>query len=589
MNYFFKKTLNILLLVVGLGLYAQEKDKDKENAEGETLGTETVVIVKAYTPAISDANKLKAEPTENDSIVLSKKAIQYQINSIPVASTFTPAKGEAAKVEKPKNEKLYDNYATLGLGNYINVLGEFYSNFELNRSDNFGVYLQHNSSQGGIKDVQLDNKYYDTDLNLNFSSRKRDMSYGIDLGLTHQLYNWYGLPSDLILTEEALNAIDPKQTYFGVAVGGNIAFEDAIFKEAGLKYRYFRDAYKSSENHFVAKPTFGFPIGDEQVTARLILDYASGDFGEELNIAVGDSSKYSIFNIGFHPSFTMRKEDLTLNIGAAAFVSLDAQNDKNRFLFYPKVTASYRLVDEMVIAYAGLEGDLIQNTYYKTVQENPFVGPGLLIAPTNQQLNGYLGLKGRITNGMGYNLKAGYVSEKGRALFVKNTTVLSTDPEIVTQNYNYGNTFGYVYDDVNTVSATAGLNFDVKSNFKLGVEGTFYSYATDEQAEAWNLPSFKAAILANYQITPKWYFDTQLYFIGERKALFTPTTALLEEQVVTLDSYFDANMTLGYRFSDRLSFFIKGNNLAGNSYQKWLDYPVLGLQVMGGATYKFDW
>ena len=580
-NCFFKYIASCFLVLSSLGISAQEKDK-------ETLETETVVVVKAYTPAISDANKLKAKPIERDSIALSKKPVEYQINSVPVASTFTPAKGKAAKVEKPKKEKLYNNYATLGVGNYTNVLGEFYSNFELSRSDNFGVYLKHNSSQGGIDSIPLANNYYDTDLNLNFSSRQRDVSYGIDFGVTHQLYNWYGLPSDLVATEEELNAIDPQQTYLGVALGGNVTFEDTAFKEAILQFRHFRDAYDSSENHVVIRPTFEFPVGDEQVTGRVILDYVGGSFRQELNLAVGDSSKYSIFNAGFHPSFTMLKEDLTLNIGAAAFVSLDSQNNKNRFLIYPKVTASYRLVDEVVIAYAGLEGDLVQNTYYKTVQENPFVSPALLIAPTDQQYNGYLGLKGRVTNSVGYNFKAGYVSEQGKPLFMKNMTVLATDPE-VTENYNYGNSFGYVYDDVNTVSATAGLNFDIKSNFKLGVEGTFYSYATDEQAEAWNLPSFKASILANYQITPQWYFDAQLYFIGERKALFTPTVIALEQQIVTLDSYVDANLTLGYRFTDRLSFFVKGNNLAGDSYQKWLDYPVLGLQVMGGATYKFDW
>jgi hypothetical protein len=43
-----------------------------------------------------------------------KKLIQYNIFSFPVASTFTPAKGKAAGVDKIEKEKLYNNYATLG-------------------------------------------------------------------------------------------------------------------------------------------------------------------------------------------------------------------------------------------------------------------------------------------------------------------------------------------------------------------------------------------------------------------------------------------------------------------------------------------
>ena len=37
--------------------------------------------------------------------------------------------------------------------------------------------------------------------------------------------------------------------------------------------------------------------------------------------------------------------------------------------------------------------------------------------------------------------------------------------------------------------------------------------------------------------------------------------------IVTLDSFFDANIHLGYRFNDQLSVFAKASNLANNNYQ----------------------
>ena len=61
------------------------------------------------------------------------------------------------------------------------------------------------------------------------------------------------------------------------------------------------------------------------------------------------------------------------------------------------------------------------------------------------------------------------------------------------------------------------------------------------------------------------------------------------DTVITLDGYIDANVHLGYRFNNQLSFFIKGSNLFGDDYQKWANYPVQGIQVLGGASYKFDW
>ena len=89
--------------------------------EDENLGTEVVNIVKPYTPTISDAFKVKETPSLNDSIGTQKKEVTYNIFSVPVASTFTPAKGKATEVEKAKPMKLYDSYASLGFGNYTSI------------------------------------------------------------------------------------------------------------------------------------------------------------------------------------------------------------------------------------------------------------------------------------------------------------------------------------------------------------------------------------------------------------------------------------------------------------------------------------
>src|SRR5690554_675717 len=170
-------------LLFTLSAFSQEKE----------LGTEVVNIVKPYTPTISDAFKVKETPSLNDSTTAQKKDVKYSIFSVPVASTFTPAKGKATNVEKAKREKIYDNYATLGFGNYTSILGELYSNFEISNTDNVGFFFRHNSSQGDIKGVKLDNKFYDTSLDANYTSRQRDATYSLDFGVEHQLFNWYGL------------------------------------------------------------------------------------------------------------------------------------------------------------------------------------------------------------------------------------------------------------------------------------------------------------------------------------------------------------------------------------------------------------
>ena len=87
------------------------------------------------------------------------------------------------------------------------------------------------------------------------------------------------------------------------------------------------------------------------------------------------------------------------------------RSDSN-FYIYPAVTASYRLLNEVAIAYGGIEGELKQNSYYGFVEENPYVSPTLTIAPTDKQYDAYFGLRGQLFPNLSYNVKASYKAEK---------------------------------------------------------------------------------------------------------------------------------------------------------------------------------
>ncbi len=576
---FQKVVLFICLIIANWGSIAQEK-------EDETLDTERVVIVKAYTPTISDAFKVKSTPILNDSVTQKKKQIRYSIFSVPVASTYTPAKGRAANIDRPKPIEIYDNYATLGFGNFTSALAEFYSNFQLNRSDNLGIYMHHNSSQGGIDEILVEDKFYNTSLDLNYTSRSRDYTYGIEIGAEHQLFNWYGLPETPTLTQEEINAIDPQQNYFGAKLGGKLQFDDLYFKKASLNYRFFGDAQGSIEHHAVVKPTFEFEMGNSLITTNFIVDYLSGSFDRDLDPAQQIPNDYGVLNLGVNPSLVILRDNLTLHLGAAVYYSIDTENDDNDFFIYPKVTASYRLLDDNVIAYGGLEGELNQNSYRDAVQQNPFVSPTLIIEPTNNLYDAYVGLKGKISEVVSYNFRGSYISEDEKPLIVNNprTTLLL-------EGFDYGNSFSYRYDDVTTLVGYGELNVEISKKFKLGAAAEYFSYDNEDEQEAWNLPEVKASVLLDYQINKQWFAGAQLFYVGERKDIdhTVITSPTLPEATVTLDSYFDANINIGYRLDEQLSFFVKGNNLVGENYERWVNFPVQGIQVLGGVTYKFDY
>jgi len=556
-------------LLFNLSMFSQEKE----------LGTEVVNIVRPYTPTISDAFKVKETPSLTDSTTTQKKEVKYNIFSIPVASTFTPAKGKATDVEKVKREKLYNNYATLGFGNYTTILGELYSNFEISRTESAGFFFHHNSSQGNIKGVELDNQYYDTSLDANYTNREKDMTYTIETGFEHQMYNWYGVPTG-VFAPHVLSDIDAKQTYFSGYIGGNLTLADSYFEKSGLTIRYLGDAFSSSEFNVKLTPEFSFPIENLNLRVEGDVDYLSASFDK--NYANTSDMKYSFLNVGVAPSIAFTNEDLSVTLGVAGYLVMDSENSDTDFSLYPRLNASYRLMDETVIVYGGVEGGIQQNSYYNFKEVNPFVSPTLYIAPTKNIYEGFGGLKGKLTSTLAYNFRAAYGQDKNRVLFLANPRKSNAQ-----EGYEHGNSFNVVYDKVNTLSVFAELQVAISSDISLGINADYFNYSTDIQSEAWNLPSLKASVFSTFNITEQFYGGASIFFVGERKDLFfgdIPTP-----EVVTLDGYVDANVHFGYRITDRLSAFVKGSNLLSDNYQKWMNYPVQGIQALVGATYKFDW
>ena len=565
--------LTIASLLITVFAFAQER-------EGDTIQTGVIDVVKPYTPSISDAFKVKETPTLDDTETATKKEVKYNIFSFPVASTFTPAKGKAAVVDKAKKVKLYDNYATLGVGTYTTVVGEAYLNHAIGRDQIFSAYVGHHSSQGDIENVLTENGFSDSKLNLTYTKKDRDYSWTALGGFQYQTYNWYGLQQPLF-NQATADSLDVGHSFINGYVGGDITFEDAIVSSGSVLYRRFGDNLGSGENRFKANAIGTINIKDNDVDVEVFTDYVGGSFDKAY--ADPNQINYGNFQIGLAPTFQLKQDDLTVDLGVKAVYLNDTEASKSKFFIYPNIAASYRLVDEVLIAFGGVTGGLNQNSYYDFAQENPFVSPNIFIAPTDQQYKAFAGIKGKLSNTMSYSVSGNYTSEKNKALYTNNDITITSEP------YTYGNSFGLVYDDVTAFSVAGELNVDINRNFTLGIKGEYFSYDVTNQMEAWNLPDLTASVFLDYQITDQWFAGANLFYVGERKDQFNiPNLISPNTGIVTLDSYFDANAHVGYHINDRFSVFAKANNIVGEEYTKWQNTPVQGIQFLAGATYKFD-
>jgi hypothetical protein len=581
---------NTKYIVVGIIAFASQLSFAQ--VKDDSIGSEVVNIVKPYTPTISDAFKVKETPLIEDEDNVQKEVIEYNIFSFPVASTFTPAKGKAAGLDKAEKVKLYNNYATLGFGNYPTINAELFITENLSRNTYIGGMLRHLSSQGGIKDVVLDDKYYNTSLDVTYGARERDMSWNVDLGVKNQVYNWYGLPTkNIFFDQTTIDGIDATQTYNTIALGGKLHFKKSLFSGASMMFKRFSDALGSGENRFFVKPSINVEVLDQKVKADFVIDYVGGTF--EKDFTNTGEIKYSNVLFGTKPSVLYQKDDLSVQIGAGIFYTtakINGVSDSKLFV-YPNIKASYKVVGDILVAYAGAEGGLNQNSYADFVDQNTFVSPTLYVSPTDNKYNLYVGMKGKLANAVAFNVRGSLNNEDNKALFVSNQYVLGNTN---TEGYTNGNSFNVVYDNVKTISFFGELKADFSKSVTFGINGTYNNFTSDVQAEAWNLPQLKVGTTLDFDITEKWYAGTNIFFVGERKDLVTVQDDLtinpgtFTSQEVTLDSYFDLNAHIGYKYNARLTAFLKGNNLANQQYNRWANFPVQGIQVLLGANYKFD-
>lgn len=571
----------LLTLLVAGSLSAQKKD--------ENIGTEVVNVVKPYTPTISDAFKVKENPPLEDEDNTKKETITYSIYSFPVASTFVPSKGKAANVDKEQQQRLYRNYVTGGVGSFLNILGELYVTQDVNDTDYAAGMFKHLSSFSDVKESKLDSKFSNTSLDLTYGSRKKDYSWNADLGYQLQRQFWYGLPDEFgqALTpaeiNQAIGHIDQMQSYHNFSLGGKLKFKESILNGIDLKYNRFWDAYKSAENRLILQPTLNFDMLNKHITTEFTVDHLSGSFDQDYL-----GAKYSYTNLGVYPSFGMKKDAWSFSIGAALFYGIDSEQSKSELFFYPRANATLKIVDQYMMFYAGIDGGLEQNSYRNFTRENLFVSPTLVVAPTDRQYEVYAGLRGKLASNISYNVKGALLNEKNKPLFVANNF---SDIPIYKEMYQYGNSFGVSYDLVRTLRLFGELRAEFTKNISAGVSGTFNQYTMDYEAEPWNLPQIELAANLDVNITSKWYAGAKVFFVGDRKDRQVNLDIISIAPIdgtKTVKAYFDANAHVGYKYSDRLTGFLRLNNLGNQAYQRWLNYPVQSFQILLGVNYKFD-
>ncbi|WP_152287857.1 TonB-dependent receptor [Flavicella marina] len=564
------KKICLLLIFTSLSVFSQ-KEKD-------SVSTEVINVVTSYKPTISDAFKASENPTidvkSND-----RSKTTYKIKSNPIQSVFSPYPGGYTSALTNYKKPGYPDYVKVGFGNYSTPLVEGF--LYKQKDEHEGKFFLYNkSSNGGIKDVVLNNNYLNTILDLNYKNTQKKQVWEANVYYQRDLYNWYGIP--FTYDNSVSDNIDEKQIYNDFRLTGNIELTQGWFKKSEGSLEKFSDKHGSNESRFYFATNVDFPVEDQFIYTSFDLDILHGEFENDYTNTA--QINYGYLSLNAKGKYLINKDDLSLSLGAILTYNSDLENKKNRFFIYPDIHVDYNLINELLTVYGRFTGGIVQNSFRSITSINPYVSPTLNIKPTSNSYKIVAGLKGKITSSIFYDVNASLSREKDKLLFRSNQN-LTDGLTQVAKGYQAGNSFYTLYDNATTIELFGQIHALLTENIQTGASLSIFNYNMSTEAEAWNLPPFVGTLFGTYSFG-KWATKAEIYAKGKRKDLLIASDG--SETLVEVKGYVDINLSADYTFNRKWSAFLELNNVLNTNYQVYSNFQVQGFQVMAGAMYRFD-
>ncbi|TDK48169.1 TonB-dependent receptor [Algoriphagus formosus] len=482
-----------------------------------------------------------------------------------------PVQLKAEPVQKTYRRDIADRYPGFlkaGYGNFASPLLEARLMATEVYDWNYSFNLKHQSfGKGPI--LGEESKESHTNLGGNASYFLDQIEVFGGLEWAQDSYSFYGIDTSVIN--------DPNLEFTGIqgnvfnTIRLNAGFRDIekvgpISYQGKVHFQNFKDSYLAKETEIGLQGEAVFRPSD--------------DWSGSVNLSFFNTSPedrdYDISRNYFaiRPRVVYQLDAFQFTAGLNLILENDSVPGKSSdFRIFPLLKASYQFADEFGF-FGEFSGDVIRNTYYSFAMENPFIGPSAQLLNTINNYKVAGGIEGTVQNTVDY--RAGIdVSRFNQMHFFVNSGADTSRFELV-------------YDDRVTVfNINAELGVRVNELYRLSSRLDLFQYDMNLQAEAWHRPTWQVGI--NNQVFPLdgLLIQANLNFMGGIKARTITSNPEVPFSSEKLKTIADLQLKADYQITEKIGVFVEGNNLLNGQNMRWLNYPVRGVQLIGGAWLKF--
>ena len=560
-----------------------QKDSTKLN--------QSVEVMKAYRPSISNANKVNLMPVIDDTTRFTPE-FKYSIESHPIKSGFTATPISAADVNGLQSKDLGLGYLKLGAGTYSTLYGELFFNLPKSKISTFGLHLRHLSSDGTIRlreDDRVDAPYSQNNASVFGSVNLGSAILSANLSYDRDAMRYYGYPVEIpavVPTQFGL-----KQAYqngnIKVALKSDEELESDLKFNGGFNLGYFdaKTGQKQSSAGLFGK--FDYNFGSINGILDISYDhYKTDSINLELQLLPGTKTEGWV---RIAPSVRLDGDNWTVR-GGINFVAVQDKSFINSTKLYPDFEANFRPVEGMLTLYASFKGDLKNNRYGDIAYENYWTDPRHNVRNTDYTYIFSGGLKGKITREISYNVGMKYSKAKDLYFYVLNSFDDASSSTIPAPKL-YNNAFDLTYDDAGIFNLSTELSYVSGKDLSVVLKGNIYRYNLESLPFAPQKPNFDLTASAGFRIIDRLTGFTDLGVIGKRQAMtyyYSPfSSALPETKEFSIDPTIQLNLGATYDFTSKFKLFGRVDNLLNRQNEQWLGYASQGLRLMAGGTFSF--
>lgn len=245
--------------------------------------------------------------------------------------------------------------------------------------------------------------------------------------------------------------------------------------------------------------------------------------------------------------------------------------NNGEFELLPNIHAEARVQDKVFALQGGWVGRYLKNTYKNLSQVNPYISP-ILSQKNTKEIEYYGGLKATLGQHFNFSAKAGLVQYTNLALYINDTSGTGKSGNFVVVNESKAKNFR-LHGDVSYINQD-------KFTFTAGLTLNGYTNLHDN-AKAWHTIPMEFTSSLRWWAYERLMVKADFYLFGGSKYLEKGNT------FKTTSGGTDLSAGLEYRVNKQFSLWLDANNIFNDKYERWHNYPVYGLNLVGGILIKF--